>query len=140
MKTYRHETQRIDECMIPQRFCRLKCDEHIPETENILNFNCWRDCNEKIKSDSNELKVVDKTFDPKVQEKIDFLPKGSSLFRPGTVADKKKENTSKGQLKEKYYVSYIDDENNNITEGVFLFQEKMFKCSSKLTLRGDCGA
>merc|ERR1712032_1576841 len=118
--------------MIPQRFCRLKCDEHIPETENILNFNCWRDC--------NELKVVDKTFDPKVQDKIDFLPKGSSLFRPGTVVEIKKKNTEKGQRKMNYSVSYYDESGSNITEEVFLFEERMFKCSSKLTLRGDCGA
>lgn len=133
-KTYRHEKSEIDECLVPQRFCKLICDEQIPEVENILNFNCWRDCNEKIKSDSNELKV-DTTFKPQVNDKVDFLPKGSSQFRQGIIIGIK--NKSKNG-KDKYFISFLDDSGNTQTQGVYMHEEKLFKCSAKLHLRNDC--
>ena len=39
VKTYRHEKQEINRCLIPQNYCKLMCDEYIPQVENILNFN-----------------------------------------------------------------------------------------------------
>lgn len=136
-KTYRHEREEIDSCLMPQRFCKLICDEYIPQIENILNFNCYRDCNEKIKSDSNELKV-DKTFDPKLHDKVDFLPKGTTMFRPGIVIDRKYKIDDKGRKRLRYYVSYFDDKGVNSTEGIYMTDEKMFKCSAKLNNRPDC--
>jgi hypothetical protein len=136
MKTYRHEKTEIDSCLIPQNYCKLKCDEYIPETENILNFSCWKDCIQKIRIEKNEIKV-EKSFDPQINDKVDFVPKGNSSYRPGIIVDRKYKSLDNGEKQVKYFVSFNDGIENS-TQGVFMSEKRLFKCSTILLARNDC--
>jgi hypothetical protein len=135
--TYRHEKSEIDSCLIPQNYCKLKCDEHIPETENILNFSCWKDCIQKIKLEMNEIKVQ-KIFDPQINEKVDYLPQGKSSYRPGIIVNKKYKVLGNGEKKLEYFVSFFDGIENPLTQGVFISDNRLTKCSAVLSTRSDC--
>lgn len=124
-------------CFEPQFFCRLKCDEQIPTVENILNFNCFRDCVKKIKMNHNEFKLQKTQWAPKMGEKIDFLPKNEKEFRPATV-NSIKEKKIKGKVLKTYYISYFDDAGNSLKASSVFPDKGILKCGEKLMMRKDC--
>ena len=134
---FKTEVEEFNRCLQPQYFCRLKCDDYVPVEENILNFNCVKDCIKKILSQTNEYKEDKTEWSPKIHEKIDFLPKGEKTYRIGKI-DSLKEITLKNKKIKTYFVVYADSAGNNIRAKLTFPTNRIAKCSTKLILRNDC--
>jgi len=127
----------ISRCVEPQYYCRLKCDEHIPTIENILNFNCYRSCVKKIKSNHSEIKIQKTEWSPKIGDKIDFLPKKEKEYKPATVASIKVKKV-KGHSVKTYFINYFDNAGNSLKATSPFPDKSIAKCSEKLKVRKDC--
>jgi len=127
----------IRRCVEPQFYCRLKCDEQIPTIENILNFNCFRDCVKKIKANHNDFNVQKTPWAPKLGEKIDFLPKNEKDFKPAAISSIK-EKKVKGKLVKTYLITYFDEAGNSLKASSPFPDKSIVKCSEKLKIRKDC--
>ncbi len=126
----------IAKCLIPTNLCKYKCDEHIPTTENILNFNCYRDCLKKIANQNNQVKIEKKSWIPKVGEKIDFRPNEENSFLPGIVLDvKNSKYIKKGTV---LLISYREKNGDTLKAKNYFPSNKILQCGSNLTERKDC--
>jgi len=133
---FKDDTNETNKCLISQNFCKLKCDDHIPLVENILNFNCYKDCLNKIGFEKNEVKKESLPWSPKVGDKIDFSNLGDNIFVPGYVlsAQEVRENPKEVMLN----VSFYDDAGNNSKAKVKFPSKNVAHCGAKLTRRKDC--
>lgn len=129
--------EEITRCKMPQNFCKIKCDDYIPTTENILNFQCYKNCVQKIKGNDEEVKKKE-TYKPKIGDMIDFKAKGSSKYSAGKIISGRIKKTNKNI--EIFAVSYITDAGEQKVE-ICQFPNKMQKikkCASELPKRKDC--
>lgn len=136
-KTFNGESEEITRCMNPQYFCRLKCDDDTPSIENILNFQCYKQCLKKIFSETNHVKIQKEVWVPKVHSLVDFLPKNEKHFSPATI-ESVREKIFKGKTIKTYNVRYYDSAGNILVASATYPSSNLFKCGSKLLLRKDC--
>lgn len=134
---FKGDTTETARCFVPQNFCKLKCDDHIPTVENILNFNCYKDCLNKIVYEKNEIKTQAKPWAPKVGDKIDFSVSDDGVFVPGYVLSLR--DGEDGKEKVVFLsVSYYDNAGNNLKAKARFPSSNVARCGSRLTRRKDC--
>lgn len=138
MNLFRGDTAEGARCHVPQNFCRLKCDDHIPTNENILNFNCYKDCLNKIGYEKNEVKNEAKPWEPRVGEKIDLSVGDENIFVPGYVLSLQSNDPMSNKKTLTLVVSYYDNAGNNLKTKVKFPSANVSSCGSKLTRRKDC--
>ncbi len=135
---FRGDMTESNRCYVPQNFCKLKCDDHIPTVENILNFNCFKDCVNKIGFEKNEVAPAEaKTWEPEVGEKIDFNVNNDGVYIPGYVLSIKNMKKEKKKIL-KVSISYYDNAGNNLRSVKDFPSSNIMRCGSKLTRRKDC--
>jgi len=134
---FRNDSNETARCLIPQNFCRLKCDDHIPTIENILNFNCYKDCLNKIGFEKNEVVKEAQPWGPKIGDKIDFSPNKDNMYVPGYILSTQNitENNKNIIM---LNISYYDNAGNNLKTRAKYPSSNVVQCSSKLTRRKDC--
>ena len=137
MNLFRGDSTESARCLVPQNYCKLKCDDHIPTVENILNFNCYKDCLNKISYEKNEVKTEAKPWAPKVGEKIDFRAGNDGVYVPGNILSLKE--VDEANIKVLYLtVSYYDNAGNNLKSKAKFPSGEVKNCGTKLTRRKDC--
>ena len=134
METFSVNRSEFQRCKLPHTFCKLRCDNHIPSEENLLNFNCFRDCVRKVSQEDMDVgKLLETEYNPKEGENIDFMENGDTTFRLGKIKGiKKKDKTSL------ITVAYLDNSGEPKTSVVKYPGPNIFKCGEKLTRRNDC--
>jgi len=137
-------------CLMPRVYCKIRCDDHIPPIENILNYNCMKDCLKTVKEEDGKTKEVEaKSQKPKEEDKelpgpkpglkLDFLPpfgKSNQDYTPGTVKNVK-------EIGGKWFVDieYENGFNNLQIDNNLEYPgdgKRLKKCKSVLTRRTDC--
>ena len=122
-------------CMIPEYYCSYICNEEIPTIENILNFNCFKECIKKLHNEDIELsKLAKGIYIPKVHDKVDFQANGDAYFRPATIMTIKKGNDRQYEVA----LNYLNESGDSESAVVQFPSDRLFKCAEKLTRRIDC--
>jgi hypothetical protein len=122
-------------CRLPANFCKMKCDDYIPSIENILNFNCYKNCSQKIVKKDNEIKVKKISWKPKIGDRVDFsTDKGK--YAAGTIISS--QNSKKNKKIQIYSVTYITPEGEQITSSAEYPSDRIKKCGEELPKRRDC--
>lgn len=134
---FKGDTVETSRCHVPQNFCKLKCDDHIPTIENILNFNCYKNCLNKIGYEKNEVVTEAKPWSPNVGDKIDYSENNDGVYVPGYVLSLQQLNKAGGKFSN-LSVSYYDNSGNNLKAKAKYPSGNVAKCGSKLTRRKDC--
>ncbi len=128
-------------CLDPHMYCMFKCNGHINEIENILNFNCYSDCvksalNEPVKglNSKNKEAVNYLKFIPKVKDKCDFKPSGEKTFFSCVVM-------ALSQIKKEKFVKIVYTTPNQKKREVFVQypNSSLLACGKGLKIRTDCG-
>ena len=114
----------------------MKCDDYIPSIENILNFNCYKDCFGKIKTSDNEVKTTKDSWKPKIGDRIDFLPKGLIKYSAATIISGQTKKTNKKI--EIYTISYLTPDGEQKTAIAEFPNPQIKKCGAELPKRKDC--
>lgn len=123
-------------CRQPINFCRMKCDDYIPTIENILNFNCFKDCTTKMIKQDSEVAVKKIEWKPSIGDRVDFKSKEMKDWAAGTIISA----TTKGDDKnvDVYTISYITPEGETKTNKEEFPSPGIKKCGEELPKRKDC--
>jgi hypothetical protein len=133
-ETYTTSRSNFGRCLLPHTFCKLRCDNLIPSEENIINFNCFKDCVRKVSQEETEIgKLLETEFTPKEGNSIDFIANGEKEYRPAIIKAIKKKGDRKFIT-----VNYFDNMGESKTAVVKYPGNSVFKCGEKLTRRTDC--
>merc|ERR1712032_1434691 len=130
------EMNKNGRCRMPANYCKMKCDDFIPVVENILNFKCFKDCQNRIAQKDNEVKVKKDSWKPKIGDRVDFQPTGLKKYSAGTVISSKTKKTNKKI--EIFTVTYITPDGEQKTQIVEFPTPQIKKCASELPKRKDC--
>jgi len=127
---------KINQCTEIHRYCKSRCDEHIPYVENILNFSCFRDCVRF--SNSLEAKVIEfkrklVKWGPKKNDKCDYKPNGAENYRLCVITKVRNKGSTK-----LIDLKYLDDKNNFVMTQTYYPNDNIKKCGEKLINRSDC--
>lgn len=125
-------------CKMPANFCKMKCDDYIPVTENILNFQCYNDCKNKINKKDSEIKVKkDGSWLPKIGDRVDFLPKGLKKYSAGTIISAQSKKRGKKTI-ENFTITFLTPDGEQKTETAEFPSKQIKKCGTELPKRKDC--
>ena len=140
-EVYKKPSRDFDRCKQPHSFCLIKCDSLVPfAQEGIVNFRCFKDCVKSVYN--NNLGTLEMTvsgsitsrWEPREGEKVDYLFKGSTSYRPAKIISVVN-RMKKKQLK----IEYNDDDGELKNSSILFPDDKsVLKCGEKLTQRLDC--
>lgn len=124
-------------CTEPHMYCFQRCDQEIPKKEAISNYCCINLCINKIKELDKPPVLGTSKWEPKIGEKVDYIPKGDTLAVAAeiiSIKDGEEKDTKSVTMK---YVTPEGDETT--TDDTFISGSKnIIKCGQFMTLRKDC--
>lgn len=136
-KTFKYSQDDYMRCQLPQFYCRYKCQELVnPEVYGVLYYNCYTDCAANLNRSMNPGKVSvaekkEKSYSN--NDKVDFLPKGTTSYLAATVI--KTTNIDGNKMAT---VEWEDELGNKVSDEVVFDDERIEKCGGKLKKRTDC--
>jgi hypothetical protein len=133
---FRDNESEIESCRKPANYCKMKCDDYIPTIENILNFNCFKDCSNKIIKSDSEIKVRTVTWKPNIGDRVDYKADGLQNYCAGTIISGQTKATDKSV--EIFTITYITPEGETKTSSEEFPSDLIKKCGEELPKRKDC--
>lgn len=131
------DPQELSRCMYPHMYCKLRCDDHIPTVENILNYNCFKDCINKIGFHNNESVMEREAWTPSIGTKIDFSPDSNGSYLPAFIVSMQ-DAVENGETVKIFNISYYDNAGNSMKTTSKYPSANISQCGFKLTRRKDC--
>jgi hypothetical protein len=133
-KLFNDNQAQFNKCLSSQVYCKYKCDEVIPMSENIINFNCYTTCIKILKQSNDALAILQpNSWTPQPNSKVDFMPTSQSTFASGTVIKIENEGMDKYLT-----IEYMGDLGNTVTAKIKFSDAEVKPCGSVLTRRTDC--
>lgn len=137
-KTFKYSADEYQRCLIPQFYCRHRCQERLPADEyGVLNYKCVNECVTSMKKSSDSQDLTTRKENLKqfnTDDKVDFLVKGNPSYQSATV----KSANFKGDT-QYVTVEFEDNLGNSSIDEVKADSDRIQKCGFKLKKRTDCG-
>ena len=138
-KTFKYSLDDYNRCLLPQFFCRHKCQVRLPPEEyGILNLKCVNECINSMKKaqENNGIVQVHEEEAPRsyhATERVDFMILGEKNYIPAIV------KSISNKEKETYLtIEYQDSLGNVSTDEVVSNSDRIKKCGNVLKKRSDC--
>jgi len=116
-------------------FCNLRCAERVKDIEMLIWYSCYKQCFKRALLEKNKGNMKVSAWDPKKDDKCDFMPSGQKKFMPCVV-----ERAFKQGEKDMIAVRYQDLDGAVSSAQSEKGAGQIEKCGDKLTGRLDCNA